>query len=95
MSNAQIKRYDKVGRKQYKDKDRTKEYRYIRWRKEIFERDSFTCQICRKVGVYLESHHIKSWKNYPELRYVLDNGITLCRECHSKTDNYKKKALTI
>lgn len=59
------------------------------WRRKIFERDNFTCQVCRQVGIYLEAHHIKSWAEYPELRFDLDNGITLCIECHSKTDNYK------
>lgn len=59
------------------------------WRRKIFERDAFTCQVCRQVGVYLEAHHIKSWANYPELRFELDNGVALCLDCHSKTDNYK------
>ena len=52
------------------------------WRTKVFNRDSFTCVNCQKVGGYLEAHHIKSWVNYPKLRYKVDNGITLCRECH-------------
>ena len=48
-------------------------------------------EICRKVGVYLTAHHIKSWKNYPELRFDINNGITLCEDCHKLTDNYKGK----
>jgi hypothetical protein len=27
---------------------------------------------------------MKSWKNYPSLRYVIDNGQTLCVNCHPK-----------
>ena len=62
---------------------------YKNWRKTIFERDSYTCQVCREVGVYLEAHHIKSWASFPDLRFDIENGITLCKECHSLTDNYK------
>jgi len=62
---------------------------YKRWRIRIFERDGFKCQGCGLVGGYLTAHHIKSFAHYPKLRYELDNGITLCEECHKLTDNYK------
>ena len=55
---------------------------YKKWRMLVYLRDNFTCQICRKRGVYLEAHHIKSFYCFPKLRYKLDNGVTLCRECH-------------
>jgi len=59
---------------------------YIRWREMILARDNWTCQNCGKRSgkefVYLVSHHIKSWIEYPELRYDINNGIILCRECH-------------
>jgi len=61
------------------------------WRAKVFERDNWTCQTCHTRGVYLEAHHVKSWANFPEFRFILENGVTLCRECHKLTDNYKFK----
>ena len=57
---------------------------YKDWRKAVFERDNYTCQSCGKHGGKLNAHHIKPFKDYPKLRLVLDNGITLCAECHKE-----------
>ena len=58
---------------------------YKKWRIAVFTRDGFACLNCGKVGVYLESHHIKDWADFPELRLVIDNGATLCNDCHNLT----------
>ena len=68
---------------------------WLKWRKEVFERDDYTCQECgirNKKGlgktIELNPHHIKSVKNYPNLVFEVDNGITLCRSCHMKTESW-------
>jgi Pyruvate/2-oxoacid:ferredoxin oxidoreductase delta subunit len=73
----------KGGTKYKKQGDRsTPEYR--KWRLAVFTRDCFTCQICTVYlgGGNLEAHHLKSYADYPELRYDVDNGITLCHYHH-------------
>lgn len=70
-------------------------FEYTTWRRAIFERDGYRCQVCCQVGGYLTAHHIKSWAHYPELRYDINNGITLCESCHMKIDNYKGRGRKI
>ena len=65
---------------------------YKKWRFTIFVRDKFTCQKCGKTHIYLTAHHIKSFTDYPKLRFDLNNGRTLCEDCHKLTDNYGVKA---
>jgi hypothetical protein len=77
-------------------------FKYRQWISDIFQRDNFTCQDCFKRGGFLEAHHkdlfsdilkrnnIKTFEealNCEEL-WNLNNGITLCKNCHNKT---KKK----
>jgi 5-methylcytosine-specific restriction endonuclease McrA len=68
-------------------------FEYQDWRKAVFGRDNYTCQECNASGVYLEADHIKPWCAYPELRYDVGNGRTLCRPCHMKQDTHGRGAL--
>lgn len=62
------------------------------WRKAVFLRDDYTCQVCGNRGGKLNAHHIKSYVLYPDLREDVGNGRTLCEPCHKKTPNYGAKA---
>lgn len=63
---------------------------YKNWRTYVFQRDKYTCQCCGAVGGRLRGHHIFSWHDNEHLRYDVDNGITLCDECHDigKKDSF-------
>ncbi len=73
--------YDRIGRKVYK-RPLHGGGDYENWRTRVFIRDNFTCLICEKVGGKLNAHHIESWVKYPELRFDINNGVTLCEDCH-------------
>jgi len=53
---------------------------YKEWRKEVYRRDNWKCRIndCDCEG-RIVAHHILPWKDFPELRYKVNNGITLCQ----------------
>jgi len=51
------------------------------WKKAVLDRDNDTCQKCGTTE-NLEAHHILPWALFPELRFEVENGITLCEGCH-------------
>lgn len=63
---------------------------YKLWRKSVFERDGYSCVWCKIKGdgKNLNADHIKPFSLFPELRFAIDNGRTLCIDCHKKTDTY-------
>ena len=63
-------------------------FEYRNWRRSIFKRDNFTCQICGHVGGLLNADHIKPFSEFPKLRFIISNGRTLCYNCHRKTDTF-------
>lgn len=59
---------------------------YNIWRITVFKRDNYTCQMCGQHGGYLIADHRRPFSLFPELRLVIQNGRTLCGNCHkSKT----------
>lgn len=65
---------------------------YQNWRKAVFQRDNFTCVNCKAHGVHLNADHIKPFAHYPELRFDVANGRTLCEECHKDTNTFAWKS---
>ena len=55
---------------------------YKAFRLSVLDRDNSTCVCCGCAGGYLEVHHVKPKKKYPDLIFETDNGVTLCLDCH-------------
>lgn len=69
---------------------------FIEWRKKVYERDGYKCQKCGDDrGGNLHPHHVKLWKFYPELRFEVSNGLTLCKKCHINIHKGKRYAETL
>lgn len=67
---------------------------YKSWRKSVFERDDYTCQICGVHGGCLHADHIVPFSVDIDKRFDLENGRTLCVTCHKETDTYGAKVLS-
>lgn len=66
--------------KNNKDK---RDSKYYYWRRKVYERDLFTCQITgEKSKGNIVAHHLNGYDNFEEERFDLDNGITLKDDIH-------------
>ena len=98
-----LKEFGKVGiYKEIKRKIRNS-YKYRQWRCDVLTRDNFICQLCGDKNKIVEVHHIVSLASIirkynilsmkeasvREKIWDINNGQTLCLDCHSTTDNYK------
>lgn len=59
------------------------------WRLAVYRRDNFRCRECGAKGD-INAHHIKYWSTHIELRFDVDNGITLCVDCHWRAHGKKR-----
>lgn len=97
-------RYDRIGRKTHITKLIRGSFKYRQWRSDIYERDDYTCQFCDKKGGEINADHIKPLHlilkentiktteeaDLCEELWNINNGRTLCIECHRKTDTYAR-----
>lgn len=85
------------GGKVVENKKIRKSLDYRIWREAVFKRDNYTCIWCgtrsgNGKAVELHPDHIKPFAYYPELRFAIDNGRTLCISCHKTTETYGGKS---
>ena len=70
---------------------------YVRWQREVRERDNYTCQFpgCGLYRKKIDVHHIAKKSQRPDLKFTVSNGICLCREHHDWTDTHHDEAVRI
>ena len=66
---------------------------FKKWRRNVFERDDYRCIGCgiksgKEIKVILHADHIWPFSKFPRLRFDINNGRTLCKECHKQTETY-------
>lgn len=76
---------------------------YREWKAEVLKRDGYKCtkcglvhgHICSCCGhrVLLHAHHLRPFKEFPELRYEVSNGVSLCERCHMEEHHSKSGEL--
>jgi hypothetical protein len=74
----------KHGTLKHPDKSVRMSLEYKLWREAVFSRDDYRCFDCGERGGDLQAHHIYPFATFPRLRFMVENGITLCVECHKR-----------
>jgi len=54
------------------------------WRKAVYAKDGYTCQVCGAHGSELNAHHLEAYDTSPSQRFDVSNGVTLCPSCHTR-----------
>jgi len=66
----------------------TRDYRI--WRVQVIRRDK-VCKICGS-NKDRNAHHLNSASYFPDERFDIENGVTLCSKCHMNFHNNFKKS---
>ena len=64
----------------------------LEWAKHVKLRDGGMCQNCGAERARLHAHHIAPRSRRPDLKYDLNNGITLCSNCHDWVHTHPKES---
>lgn len=73
--NPEISNKERMTKRNYQE--------YKDFRKKVYERDNYTCQVCSDdTGGNLVCHHLNGYHWDKGGRTEPDNGVTLCEGCH-------------
>lgn len=57
---------------------------YKTWREQVFDRDGYVCQCCKNPDAKINTHHIIAFEDDMGSRLDVENGATLCEDCHRR-----------
>ena len=55
---------------------------YAEWRIAVWARDKNLCKVCNTRQKVMIAHHLDGFNIFPEKRFNVDNGVTLCDRHH-------------
>lgn len=88
--------HDRSKLKKYNGHKERRSPLYREWRKNIWLRDNFKCKMDNpECKGRIEAHHILSFSKFPELRYQINNGITLCHFHHPRRREEEKRLVPV
>lgn len=76
-------------KREHKPAQYRKTYAYWQWMLAVKNRDRWTCVNCSSKTKVI-AHHIFRFWSFPEFRYSIDNGMTLCRICHKTVSKHDR-----
>lgn len=71
-----------ISPKARKNRRKKGDIKLVKWAAMVKARDGYVCKKCG-AEEYLHAHHIKLKSEFPEMMYLVENGITVCRDCHA------------
>lgn len=87
---------DRAKLKKYTGSEERRSPIYKAWVKDVRDRDNWKCRLLNKeCSGRLEVHHIFGFTEYPELKYIINNGITLCHFHHPRKREEEKRMIPI
>lgn len=95
MQRGKPARRKPIGRKKTL-RARRKRDRDIEWSRRVKDRDGWKCRWpagCASGDKRIDAHHIAERSQRPDLRFVLDNGIALCRTHHDWIPLHRAEAI--
>lgn len=96
MSGKKNPRYVHDRNKLVVSEKKHEDSKYKIWMLAVKNRDKWKCRLLNSdCKGRLESHHIFDWKNFPELRYIINNGISLCAFHHPRGREKEKQMIPI
>jgi hypothetical protein len=100
MKRTQMKRVPgtaRMARNVFGLKPKRESPRETKFKREVRERDNYTCQFpkCGHVDKHIDVHHKAKRSQRPDLRFEVSNGICLCRRHHGWTDFHHDEAVSM